>query len=95
MGPFMKDGGESSSVGGGCRGLVGNPGGDVGVGEDGGDLEDLLVIDDDVETPGLVVSGWASLLVLVGEDEGEVETEEETSSCSPRSRAIICCPAMA
>ena len=62
-----------------------------------GDFENLFVIDDDMETPGLVfdVSGRASL--LGGDVDGVVETEEqeETSSCSPRSRAIIFWPAMA
>ena len=61
--------------------MVENPGGD------GGDF----VIDDDLETPGLVfdTSGRVPLLV------GEVDEQEETSSCSPRSRATIAWPAMA
>ena len=60
-----------------------------------GDFENLFVIDDDMETPGLVfdVSGRASL--LGGDDVVETEEQEETSSCSPRSRAIIFWPAMA
>ena len=95
----MKDLGASPSVawtigGGGCPGLVGKPGGDVGLTRGGDSEED--VIDDDLETPGLVFDTSGTVALLVGEvGEPEPDELEETSSCSPRSRAVIAWPAMA
>ena len=85
MGTFM-EGREvvGTNGGGGCLGLDGNPGGDVGLGDCGDSGDGLLVIDDDMETPGLVS--------CLG---GVTDIQEETSSCSPRSRASIAWPAIA
>ena len=60
----------------------------------GGDSEED-VIDDDLETPGLVFDTSGTVALLVGEEVGEPDELEETSSCSPRSRAVIAWPAMA
>ena len=64
---------------------MGNPGGDRGD----------FVIEDDLETPGLVLDTSGRVPLLVGDGVGEADEQEETSSCSPRSRAVIAWPAMA
>ena len=53
------------------------------------------MIDDDLETRGLVFDTSEDVPLLCGEEVVETEELEETSSCSPRSRAVIAWPAMA